>query len=194
MNTHQLLIAATFSVCSCSVFAQWQWVDDTGRKVFSDRPPPAHISPKQILQQPLGSKTVEQNTPVLYPSANNLSEASSVAAAKAQAEKDAATAAEQAKRRAQQSQEKAQAEEDAEDKANEEAEKKALEAERKKQEAQQAKARQENCKRAQAAQASLQSGALQAYVNEKGERGIMTEPVRNAKLQRVQKAVKDNCK
>ena len=194
MNTHQLLIALSLSACSFSVFAQWQWVDDTGRKVFSDRPPPAHISPKQILKQPPGAKALDNNTAVLYPSADNLSEASSVAMAKAQAEKDAKAATEQAQLKEQQAHDKAQAQEDEEDKALEEAQKKAQEAEHKQQAAQQAKARKDNCQRAQAAQKSLQSGALQAYVNEKGERGIMTEPVRTAELQRAQKAIKDNCK
>ena len=194
MNTHRLLIAATFSMCSFSAFAQWQWVDDTGRKVFSDRPPPAHISPKQILQQPAGARVIERNAPVLYPSADNLSESASVTLAKAQAEKEAKAAAEQAQRQAQQAQDKAQSDEAAKDKAQEEAQQKAQEAERKQQEAQQAKARKDNCQRAQTAQKSLQSGGLQAYVNEKGERGIMTEPVRNAELQRAQKAIKDNCK
>jgi hypothetical protein len=32
--------------------AQWQWVDGTGRKVFSDTPPPASVSEKQILKRP----------------------------------------------------------------------------------------------------------------------------------------------
>ncbi|MFZ7311345.1 DUF4124 domain-containing protein [Comamonas jiangduensis] len=89
------------------------------------------------------------------------------------------------------------AKEDAENAAHDkalEAQRKADEAERKKQEDLQAKARQENCQRARAAQASLQSGGLVTYVNEKGERGIMTEERRQADLQRAQKIVKDNCK
>lgn len=32
--------------------AQWQWVDKDGRKVFSDRSPPAEIPAKNILKQP----------------------------------------------------------------------------------------------------------------------------------------------
>ena len=38
-------------------FAQWQWVDKDGRKVFSDRAPPADIAPKNILTQP-GAKVI----------------------------------------------------------------------------------------------------------------------------------------
>jgi hypothetical protein len=33
-------------------FAQWQWVDNNGRKVFSDKSPPPDIPAKNILRQP----------------------------------------------------------------------------------------------------------------------------------------------
>ena len=36
--------------------AQWQWVDATGRKVFSDTPPPASIPDKNVLKQPGGGR------------------------------------------------------------------------------------------------------------------------------------------
>ena len=32
--------------------ASWQWLDETGRKVFSDTPPPPSIPTKNILKQP----------------------------------------------------------------------------------------------------------------------------------------------
>ena len=40
--------------CAAPVLAhaQWQWVDSAGRKVFSDRPPPADVPPANILRQP----------------------------------------------------------------------------------------------------------------------------------------------
>lgn len=37
-------------VCSAAV-AQWQWVDGSGRKVFSDTPPPPSIPEKDILKR-----------------------------------------------------------------------------------------------------------------------------------------------
>jgi type IV secretory pathway VirB10-like protein len=183
MNTHQLLLALAFCACSSSVFAQWQWIDETGRKVFSDRPPPAHISPKQIVKQPPG--TPQAVDKVLYPSAVNELPAPVAPVAPVASPTPASPAPEPS------------AKEDAENAAHDkalEAQRKADEAERKKREALQAKARQENCQRARAAQASLQSGGLVTYVNEKGERGIMTEERRQADLQRAQKIVKDNCK
>ncbi|MCS4511611.1 DUF4124 domain-containing protein [Xylophilus ampelinus] len=43
-------------VCACPLVAsaQWQWMDKDGRKVFSDRPPPADIPQRNILKQPGG--------------------------------------------------------------------------------------------------------------------------------------------
>jgi hypothetical protein len=32
--------------------AQWQWIDNDGRKVYSDRSPPANIPANKILRQP----------------------------------------------------------------------------------------------------------------------------------------------
>jgi hypothetical protein len=36
--------------------AQWAWRDETGRTVYSDRPPPANVKSEQILRQP-GTQT-----------------------------------------------------------------------------------------------------------------------------------------
>jgi hypothetical protein len=33
-------------------FSQWQWIDNNGRKVYSDQSPPPSIPPKNILRQP----------------------------------------------------------------------------------------------------------------------------------------------
>lgn len=163
-------------------------MDEGGRKVFSDRPPPAHISPKQIIKQPYSAPAATEK--IRYPSAEN-----AVAAAPASLPAAAAVPMPAAVQpAAEPALSKEAAEQAAHDKALEEAQRKTEEAERKKQEAQQAKARKENCQRAQAAQTSLQSGALQARVNEKGERGIMTEEQRQAELQRTQKIIKDSCK
>jgi type IV secretory pathway VirB10-like protein len=43
------LLAATYALPAA---AQWAWRDDTGRTVYSDRPPPAGIKSEQILRQP----------------------------------------------------------------------------------------------------------------------------------------------
>lgn len=190
MNTHKLWIAAVLSICSSSVLAQWQWVDEAGRKVFSDRPPPAHIAPEQILKQPHGTRSASVR--VVYPSAETAglppksAQPSQAAPTEAEATPAAQTpeAAAQAKQAAQ---------DEAKEKDIEDAKRKAEEAEQKKQKAQQAQARQENCQRARAAQAALQSGSLLATVNAKGERGFMTDEQRQTDLQRAQQTIKSNC-
>lgn len=192
MNTRLLLIAAAFSAFSCSVFAQWQWMDEGGRKVFSDRPPPAHIAPQQILKRPPGAPAPAPAAQVLYPSAP--ATPAEIAAAQAQAQKEAQAKTEAAAQaQAQDAQAKEEAETAAHDKALEDAQRKAEEAEKKKQQAAQAKARQDNCARARASQLTLESGMRLAHTNEKGERGFLSEQQRQTDLQRAQKAIKDNC-
>lgn len=189
MNTHKLWIAAVLSICSSSVLAQWQWIDEAGRKVFSDRPPPAHIAPEQILKQPHGARSSSPR--VVYPSAETAAlppksaqPSQPVQPAEAMPTAQTPEAAAQAKQAA---------EDEAKEKALEAAKRKAEEAEEKKQKAQQAQARQENCQRARSALATLQSGSLLGTVNAKGERGFMTEEQRKTDLQRAQQAIKSNC-
>ncbi len=50
-----LVLAFAFPI---SVIAQWQWIDQDGRKVYSDRAPPPDVPPKNILKQPAGSSRV----------------------------------------------------------------------------------------------------------------------------------------
>ena len=38
---------------SLAASAQWQWIDNAGRKVFSDRAPPVDILEKNILKRPV---------------------------------------------------------------------------------------------------------------------------------------------
>ncbi len=45
-----LLAVATTLVCTGAA-AQWQWLDGSGRKVFSDTPPPPSIPEKNILKR-----------------------------------------------------------------------------------------------------------------------------------------------
>ncbi len=150
-------------------WAQWQWVDNTGRKVFSDTAPPATVPEKNILKRP-------GNVPPLSaPAAEGASPAAPVAAAapapglpapsKADAELDAR---------------KKQAE------AAEEAKKKA-EAERV------ARARADNCDRAKRNKATLDSGSRVAVVNAKGEREFLDDNRRAAETQRLDQIIRSDC-
>ncbi|NPC54169.1 DUF4124 domain-containing protein [Caenimonas soli] len=50
------LLRVTLLGLACTLpavcLAQWQWIDNGGRKVFSDQSPPADIPAKNILRQP----------------------------------------------------------------------------------------------------------------------------------------------
>lgn len=46
------------TLCAQMVSAQWLWLDNDGRKVFSDRAPPPEIPDKNILKQPNRVKPV----------------------------------------------------------------------------------------------------------------------------------------
>ena len=198
MNAKHLLLSCALAACSASAFAQWQWVDASGRKVFSDRPPPPGIQSQHILQRPPGSlpPAAPQQlvvTAVDAPTAGAAAAAEAPAAAEPAA---AAAPAAAAQAQAQAQAAEAQKAEEAAAKAAaaaEAAKRQAEEAERKKQAAQQAKTRQENCSRARMAQNTLQPGMRVATINDKGERGFMPDAQRQSELSKAQSIIKDNC-
>lgn len=160
-----------------SAFAQWQWLDKDGHKVFSDRSPPAEIQEAQILKRPAGS-----SKPLMPPAPGSAggvpttpsSGTASVAAAKASAPKLAGKDAElEAKKKK------------AED---EELVKKKIEEDKV------AKSKSENCDRAKAGMATLQSGIRMAAVNAKGEREVFDDAKRAAETRRTQEVLDSNCK
>ncbi|QTD43671.1 DUF4124 domain-containing protein [Ottowia testudinis] len=167
-----LTFAATFAA-----HAQYQWVDKDGRRVFSDRPPPAEVPAKNVMSQPRGSNAaVVRSTPAAAASEPAAGEAS-VAARPAGAASGAPGAGV--------------------DKALEEKKKKAeaAEAAQKKAEEQKiAAAKAENCKRAMNAKASIDSGMRMARVNDKGEREVLDDAQRAAELKRVNGIIASDCK
>lgn len=52
MQLLRILFIAAVCTFSLAAQAQWQWVDNAGRKVFSDQPPPQDIPLKNIVKQP----------------------------------------------------------------------------------------------------------------------------------------------
>src|SRR5450759_5011077 len=53
MNPGRLLLLGAACLLSLAASAQWQWIDNAGRKVFSDRAPPVDILEKNILKRPV---------------------------------------------------------------------------------------------------------------------------------------------
>lgn len=53
------LAAIVLVALPLTAFAQWQWLDKDGRKVFSDRPPPTDVPDQRILRRPGAAPAAE---------------------------------------------------------------------------------------------------------------------------------------
>lgn len=170
MKLTHLLLAATLAVLGTSTYAQWQWVDKDGHKVFSDRAPPTDIPDKNILKRPnsrsappvatdaTGTETNATPAAVpLPPASGKPSELDK----ELEAKKKQAQEAEAAKRKA--------AEE------------------------QYAKAKVESCARAKQAKATLESGVRIGRTNAAGEREYMDETAKAEELKRIQGIMAKDC-
>lgn len=159
------LVALMFLAAMPLAYAQWQWVDAQGRKVFSDVGPPPDVPEKDILRRP-GPRP----TPALpadsadAPAAAQPAPAPAVASGKdkeLEARKKAAEQAELAKQRAAQ--------------------------------AKLAKDRAENCERARSAKNVLNSGVRVATANAQGEREIMDDQRRAQEIRRLDDIIRQDC-
>ncbi len=157
-------LAAFLLAASPWAAAQWQWIDDTGRKVFSDTAPPTNIPDRNILQRP---------TAVRAPAA-------APAGAAPAAEAPAAATPQLSARDAELEARKQQAEE-------------AEQARLKTEEQRVAKARAESCERARKAKAVMDSGTRLATTNAKGEREIMDDKTRAAEVRRMEGIIRSDC-
>ena len=165
MKTHRILLTLAACWFSVNATAQWQWLDKDGRKVFSDRPPPADIPDSRVLQQP------QLRQPAAKPAAAADSEASAppVTEAKTPA-KDKELEEKKAKQEAEQA------------------------AKAKAEEARQAAVRADNCERARRAKTTYESGRRIAQTNAQGEKVIVDEAMRAAEVQRLDGIISNNCR
>jgi len=169
MKKHHVVLLALVCTLPSSAWAQWQWLDKDGRKVFSDRAPPLEIPQRNILKQPSS-----QEKP-LAPPEKNTEEATSTPTPAPTASPTPAGIDKELQAR------KAQAD------AAEAAKKKA-------EEARLASTKAENCSRAHSAKANLNSGQLLRHTNAQGENVIMNEATRSAELQRLQTVIDTDCR
>ncbi|MCL1961181.1 MAG: DUF4124 domain-containing protein [Desulfovibrionaceae bacterium] len=161
-----VLIVGFVLAASSAAFAQYSWIDKDGRRMFSDRPPPADIPEKNVLSQPRGS-----NAKVVHSQPAPDAAASSPAPAASQPAGVDKSLEEKKKQ--------AEAEEAAKQKAEQQ---------------RQAAARAENCKRAMDAKATLDSGMRIRRMNDKGENEVMDDEQRAAESSRLQKVIASDCK
>lgn len=166
MTAARALTLAFACVLPLSAMAQWQWIDKSGRRVFSDQAPPPEIPAKSILKGPKG-----QPMPAPDPEPT-----AAAAPAAAQAPGGPKTAGRDKELEAR----KKQAE--------------VVEADKKKaQEREVAEARSDNCKRARDAKATLDSGIRLSQVNAKGEREILDDTQRASEAGRLQSIISRDC-
>lgn len=80
MNVQHLLLLVLWGTLSSTAQAQWQWLDDSGRKVFSDRPPPPSVPAQKVLHKPAGAGVTQApaTTPAQKTSASTDSPTSGV--------------------------------------------------------------------------------------------------------------------
>lgn len=160
------LLMGLLLACSSAAMAQWQWVDGTGRKVFSDTPPPASIPDRNILKKP----GANAGAPVV--AADPAKVATPAASAPASPQIPARdTELETRKKQVEEA----------------EAAKKKAELERV------VKARADNCERARKAKITIDSGVRLATTNAKGEREVMDDKARAAEAQRMDVIIRDEC-
>ena len=143
MKIRNAMVLGVIWAASLSAMAQWQWVDKDGRKVFSDRPPPADIPEQSILKHP-GYRGGSGNPPAAAP-----------AAAASTAANTASPRPSGKDRELEEKKKQAEQQEAAQKKAEEE---------------KYQKARAENCARARQAKATIDTGGRIATIDKSGER------------------------
>lgn len=175
-----LMLALAGWAFALSAAAQYQWVGKDGRKVFSDRPPPADIQEKDIIRQPGGRRVALPVIPAETTEMDSTTAAAAPAAAAAKPKVDPNAPKISGKDAELEARKKKLAEEAATKKKAEE-EKLAV-------------ALADNCLRAKKGLASFQSGTRIAVVNAKGEREFMDETMRAAESKRLQSIIDSDCK
>jgi hypothetical protein len=162
------LALATLTTLSCgAALAQWQWIDASGRKVFSDTAPPAGIPDKSILKRP-GFQPDKAPAPAPEAEAANLAKPATAPMPKLSGRDESLEAKKKLAEEAEKAKKKADQEKLAKDRA-------------------------ENCARAKQAKVTLDSGIRIATTNAKGEREIMDDKARASEAQRLNEIIRSDC-
>lgn len=165
-----LLSMLVLALMAAPAWAQWQWLDVNGKKVFSDLAPPSDVPDKNILSRP--------GVPTARKAASDAAKEGAAGAPNVEAPKVPDPVAT-----------KKAAELEAKKKQAENAEK----AKQKAEEQRVAAARADNCQRAQTALTNLNTGTPMRTMNAQGERIYMDDSARQAEKIRLQTAVQQNC-
>ncbi len=148
--------------------AQWQWLDKSGRKVFSDQPPPSDIPVKNILKQP-HQAAAAANVPTQP--VGKAAPAATAGPATPKIDEEDQYLLERKKKAEAEVQAKLKAEADG-----------------------LAKVKATNCDKARANQTVMDSGVRVSITNAKGERDILDDAARAAEQKKIRSAIEINCK
>lgn len=150
----------------------WIWVDNQGRQVFSDVPPPSSVPDRNIRKRPSGIPGPAAGVaPAAAPAAASAATEGAAGAAGAAGAKPAVVDAEKAEAAAA---------------AKAEAERLALEKRN-------AQIRADNCEQARRQLIAVESGARLSEVNERGETVVMDDTMRTQAAARQRAIIRDNC-
>lgn len=178
--TVRALAAASFAAlalaASLPAHAQYQWIDGSGRRVFSDQPPPPGTPQKNILKQPAARPAAP--APAADKAESSAADSTAAPAAAPQASTPQAAAPTAQDKALQEKLKKAEAEEAAKKKA--EADRLAAQ-------------KAENCKRAISAKALLDSGQRIMQSDGKGGRSFMSPEQRAAETKRIEEVMRNDC-
>jgi Domain of unknown function (DUF4124) len=169
----RLLISLGLAAAPVFASAQWQWIENDGRKVFSDRPPPISVPEKNIISQPgnRGTTTAQPTTTGIAAARPQSAPANPPVGGKAPHEMAS--------------------------KALDEARKKLETAEADKQkivEASNAKARADNCARARQSKQTFDSGSRVTRMNAQGEREYLDDAAKTTELTHLQTVIASDCR
>lgn len=156
-----------------SAWAQWQWRDGSGRRIFSDTPPPSTVPDKDILARPNGPRPTTAT-----PAGSAGTEPS--AAPPATAAKPAPAGADTELTQRKQQLEKAEADK--------------RKADEKAAAAQAEKVRATNCENARKNKVTIESGLRISVTNSRGEAEFLDEAGRAAQLRQANQTIRDSCR
>lgn len=164
MKSARTALLALACLVPLAASAQWQWIDKSGRKVFSDQAPPPDIAADKILKRPgpRGRSVDAQPAPETAAAAAPALPKASGKDKVLDEKKKQMDAAEAEKKKAQ------------EEKV--------------------AAMRAENCTRAKSAKATYDTGVRISRVNDKGEREILDDKQRAAELKHLEGVIARDCK
>ena len=177
MKMHKIFLLALACTWSAGAFAQWQWTDKDGRKVFSDRAPPPDVPLPRTLKPPPSRPPGAVPPRAAAPPAAPAAPASATAAATAATPKVAPISGI----------DKELEEKKAKADAAEAAQKKVQDDKR-------AAARADNCTRAQRAQTTFSSNRPIRQTNAEGNFVMLDTNERAAEVRRIQSIIDADCK